>query len=418
MINYDAMVQTINARIDIATFIGAHVHLRKRGTSLVGLCPFHRERTASFHVRSESATFECFGCGARGDLADFVSRLQSLSRINAIRSLAETTGLDPDAQAEPSGHGAAEREAIYRVNRIAAAFFERMLHHPQGAAARAYCQARRLSQATISGFHLGFAPDSWNALVLEIQRLGLDLELAAKACLVKRSERGYYDFYRNRLLIPMYDTQGDIIAFGGRALGDAEPKYLNTSTTPVYSKGQHLYARNLIHDAAARDGTVILVEGYLDCIALHQADFTNTVATLGTAFTTQQARELFANAKTVFVCFDGDNAGKAATRKAIDTAATVVGNAGLAMHVVTLPANCDPDTFIHEHGAAAFRDRLASSQYAIEFVLEQESARLRDAPSAGEIVSRVETAVRRLTPQAEWDRWRMHVATHLHRREY
>ena len=407
-------VREIHARIDIATFIGSYVSLRKRGNDLVGLCPFHTEKTPSFHVHPDKGFFKCFGCGAGGDVITFLSKLENLSFPDAVRVLAQKAGVELEPESPQAVRVRSEREAIYEANRIATAFFERMLREPAGAGARGYCERRGISQASIEKFHLGYAPDSWNALTDELQRGGVDLAIATKAGLVKRGERGYYDFYRDRLMVPTYATTGEVIAFGGRALGDAEPKYLNTSTTPVYTKGRHLYALNVARRAAAHDRALVVVEGYLDCIALHQAGFENAVASLGTSFTEEQAKELRKYADGIFLCFDGDTAGNAAAGKAVEIAAQVIEHAGSGVRIITLPPGADPDSFVRENGSQAFSALLQAAKPAIEFRLEREADRLaRGFESPARIAAQAETLIRRMTPQMEWDRWRVWIAKRL-----
>lgn len=407
-------VREIHARIDIASFIGSYVSLRKRGNDLVGLCPFHSEKTPSFHVHPDKGFFKCFGCGAGGDVITFLSKLENLGFPDAVRVLAQKAGVELEPESPQTLRARSEREAIYEANRIAAGFFERMLREANGARARAYCERRGISQASIEKFHLGYAPDGWNGLTDELQRSGVDLALAEKAGLVKRGERGYYDFYRDRLMVPTYATTGEVIAFGGRALGDAEPKYLNTSTTPVYTKGRHLYALNLARRAAAQNRELIVVEGYLDCIALHQAGFEHAVASLGTAFTEEQAKELRKYGDGIFLCFDGDTAGNAAAGKAVEIATQVIEHAGSGVRIVMLPAGADPDSYVREHGAQAFSGLLESAKPAIEFRLAREVERLaRGFESPADVAAQAETLIRRMTPQAEWDRWRVWIAKRL-----
>ncbi len=407
-------IREIHARIDIASFIGSYVSLRKRGNDLVGLCPFHGEKTPSFHVHPDKGFFKCFGCGAGGDVITFASKIENLAFPDAVRMLAGRAGIELEPETPGSIRVRGERESIYHANQIAGAFFERMLRESAGANARAYCERRGLQQAVLEKFHLGYAPDQWNALTDELRRENVDLEIAAKAGLVKRGERGFYDFYRDRLMVPTYSTTGEVIAFGGRALGDAEPKYLNTSTTPVYTKGRHLYALNVARRAASRDRTLIVVEGYLDCIALHQAGFENAVAALGTSFTEDQARELAKYADGIFLCFDADAAGDAAASKAIEIAAAVIQHAGSGVRIVMLPAGTDPDGFVRERGAQAFAALLAGAKPAIEHRLEREALALeRGFESPAQIAAKAEALIRRMTPQQEWDRWRVWIARRL-----
>ncbi len=286
MVRFDrGVIAEIHARVDIASLIGQYVQLKKRGNDLVGLCPFHGEKTPSFHVHPDRGFFKCFGCGIGGDVIAFVQKMENVPFSDAVRLLGSKAGIQLEPENPFAARARTEREAIYEANRIAAAYFARMLETNAGRRARAYCDERGISKSTLEKFTLGYAPDSWNGLVEELERERVGLSSAAAAGLVKSGQRGYYDFYRDRLMIPTYSTTGEVIAFGGRALGDAEPKYLNTTTTPVYTKGHHLFALNVARRAAQADRTVIVVEGYLDCIALHQAGFANAVAALGTAFT-------------------------------------------------------------------------------------------------------------------------------------
>ncbi|HEV3089972.1 MAG TPA: DNA primase [Candidatus Cybelea sp.] len=407
-------LREIRARVDIASFIGQYVPLRKRGNDLVGLCPFHGEKTPSFHVHPDKGFFKCFGCGTGGDVITFVQRLENASFGDAVRMLAAKAGVE----LEPENPGAArvrtEREAIYEANRIAAAYFARMLASGAGIAARAYCAKRGFTDATIARFALGYAPDSWGGLVAELERNGVDLAIAASAGLLKPGQRGFYDFYRDRLMVPTYSTTGEVIAFGGRALGEAEPKYLNTATTPVYVKGHHLFALNLARRAAASDRTLIVVEGYLDCIALHQAGFENAVAALGTSFTAEQAAELRKYAEYVYLCFDGDAAGSGAATKAVDVASKGIENTGSSVRVVLLPSGDDPDSFIRAHGAAEFGRLLDAAKPAIAFKIDAEIEQLRagfDSPAR--VAPKAEALIRKLAPREEWDRWRVYVAGRL-----
>lgn len=404
----------IHARVDIAAFIGAYVPLRKRGNDLVGLCPFHSEKTPSFHVHPDKGFFKCFGCGAGGDVITFAQRIENVPFGDAVRMLAQKSGVELEPEDPRTTRMRSEREAIYDANRLAAAYFERMLQSPGAERAREYCRTRELTEASIAKFHIGYAPDTWSGLTDDLRRNGVDLELAAKAGLVKRGERGFYDFYRDRLMVPTYATTGEVIAFGGRALGSSEPKYLNTAATPVHTKGKHLFGLNVARRAAARERTLIVVEGYLDCIALHQAGFDNAVASLGTSFTQDQARELRKHADGIFLCFDGDAAGNEAAAKAVEIAAQVIEHAGSSVQIIALPGGSDPDGFVRERGAEAFRDLMRSAKPAIEFRLEREAERLRSGFSSPSAIARdAESLIQRMTPHEEWDRWRVWVAKRL-----
>ncbi len=409
----DGVKREVLARTDIASYIGTYVQLRKRGNDLVGLCPFHGEKTPSFHVHPDRKFWKCFGCQKGGDVIAFAMEQEALSFPEALRSLARRAGIAIEDESPDAARVRGEKEQIYAANDIAASFFNRMLRFsPEGEGARAYAAKRGLSAATIETFKLGYAPATWDSLLRELTQNGVDVEIAAKAGLLKRSaERGtFYDVYRARLMVPTYaSTTGEIVAFGGRALDDSEPKYLNTSTTPVYTKGRGLYALNVARRAAVASDALIVVEGYLDCIALHQAGFANAVASLGTAFTAEQAAELRKYAERVFVCFDADAAGNAATAKSID----VLSGAGCVPFIVQLPPGEDPDTFIRTYGAPAFQTRLDSALEWIQFKLDREiDTLLEHRLPRTQAAQRAEVLVRAL-PQLEWDRWRVYAANRL-----
>lgn len=408
-------IREIHARTDIAGFIGGYVSLQKRGNDLVGLCPFHSERTPSFHVHPDRGFFKCFGCGAGGDVIAFLQKLENLPWPQAVRVLANKAGLELEQETPGVARARSEREAIYEANQVAAAFFHRMLTAEREAgAAREYCNRRGFGAATIEKFALGYAPNRWDALVEELHRSDVDLVIAQKAGLVKAGQRGYYDFYRDRLMIPTYATTGEVIAFGGRALGEAEPKYLNTSTTPVYVKGRHLFGLNLARRAAAAEGAVIVVEGYFDCIALHQAGFPNTVAALGTSFTEEQSAELRRYAENVYICFDSDAAGGAAASKATDIALKTMENSGTKVRIVALPAGEDPDSFVRNFGAEAFSESLRTAKASIEFKLDPQLDKLGlGFASPSSIARAAEQLIRQMTPREEWDKWRVYVAGRL-----
>jgi DNA primase len=411
----DGVLREIHSRIDIGAFIGQYVSLKKRGADLVGLCPFHGEKTPSFHVHPDKGYFMCFGCGAGGDVITFVRKLENLDFNDAVRTLAAKAGIALESEDPRAARVRNEKEAIYQANAIAAAYFARMLKSDAGATARAYCERRGLHEATIEKFTLGYAPGGWNGLTDELRDHGVDLALAERAGLVKPSQRGgYYDFYRNRLMVPTYATTGEAIAFGGRELGSGEPKYLNTSTTPVYAKGEHLFALNIARRAAQASKTLIVVEGYLDCIALHQAGFENSVAALGTAFTEKQAVELRKYAENVFLCFDADSAGGNAATKAVDIASKVIEHAGSSVRVVSLPEGEDPDSFVRANGPAAFSSMLEAAKPSIDYKLDAEIERLRSGfVSRSVLAQKGESLVRDMVPRLEWDRYRQYVAHRL-----
>jgi DNA primase catalytic core len=406
----DGVKREVLARIDIGEFIGSFVPLRKRGNDLVGLCPFHSERTPSLHVHPDRGFFKCFGCGAGGDVITFYQRIDNLTFPEALRALAKRVGIEVQPENPAAARARSEKEAIYAANEIAAAFFHRELKlGAEASVARAYCEKRGIVVETIDAFKLGYAPASWDALERELAQAAIGPEVGERAGLLKRGQRGYYDFYRARLMIPTHATTGEVVAFGGRALDGSEPKYLNTSTTPVYTKGRGLFALNVARRAVAQSGALIVVEGYLDCIALHQAGFANAVASLGTSFTAEQANEIRKYVERAFVCFDADAAGSAATAKSIEILVT----AGVAARIVQLPAGEDPDSFLRERGRDAFAKALDDAVPWIEFSLERAIGGIRTKfVGAAQVARHAEQLVRSL-PREEWDRWRVYVAGRL-----
>jgi DNA primase len=406
----DGVKREILSRTDIGEYIGAVVSLRKRGNDLVGLCPFHGEKTPSFHVHPDRGFFKCFGCDAAGDVIRFVQLHDNLAFVDALRVLAKRAGVELEAEDPRAARVRGEKDAIYHANDVAARWFHHVLiDTPEGEAARAYLARRGFTNETVATFGIGFAPDRWDGLVRELGREGVDPAIAERAGLVKAGQRGYYDFYRGRVMIPTRAVTGEVIAFGGRLIGEGEPKYLNTTTTPVYTKGRFLFALGAARRAAQREGAIVVVEGYLDCIALHQAGVTHAVASLGTAFTAEQAHELRKATENVFVCFDGDAAGRAATAKSVDLLLAE----GLQARIVALPAGEDPDSYVRAHGGEGFRARLADAPSWVQFKLDLDLEALKDGfRSRAELARRAEERIAVL-PQAERDRWRVYAAGRL-----
>jgi DNA primase len=405
----DGIKREILARADIGEVIGAYVTLRKRGNDLVGLCPFHGEKSPSFHVHPDRGFFKCFGCGVGGDV---------LPSCRSRRTSASPTR----CACSPNATASSSRTRI-RARRASAARRRRSIT-PTTSRARgstaccstrakaprpAYCANRGISEATIEAFALGYAPAELGWLVDDLRRNDVAPEIAVTAGLIKPNQRGGYDFYRERLMIPTFATTGETIAFGGRALGDQEPKYLNTATTPVYTKGRFLFALNVARRAAAREETVIVVEGYLDCIALHQAGFPNAVAALGTAFTAEQAREIARVASRALLCFDADAAGVDATLKSIDALSTE----GVAAFAVRIPEGKDPDEFIRRNGAAAFGNLLERALPATQVRIDAEIERRGPHGNGAALARWAEETIRRLAPPEEQDRWRVYAAQRL-----
>lgn len=351
-------------RTDIEDLLSSYVSLKRRGKNLVGLCPFHSEKTPSFTVYPENGSFYCFGCGAGGDVITFVRRMENLDYVEAVKYLAQRAGL----RMPEDGYDdtlSKRRQRILAANREAAKFFHAQLLLPQHSHALNYfTQDRRLSMQTIRHFGLGYAPDSWNALLRHMQNAGFTAAELADANLVRRStknENSYYDAFRGRVMIPIIDIRGNVIAFGGRVLDDSKPKYINTSDTLVYKKSREVFALN--YAKGSGEHRLILCEGYMDVIALHQAGFPFAVAGCGTSLTQEQAHLLSRYADEVLLCYDADEAGQEALRKAIGIFSSI----GMKIKVLKLSGGKDPDEIIRKYGRERFAALLDGAANDIEF---------------------------------------------------
>ena len=383
------VLDDIRARVDIVELVGQFVNLKRAGENWKGLCPFHTERTPSFTVNPKRGIFHCFGCGAGGDAFRFLMRHDRLAFPEAVRALAERTGVALAASREAEPEAAGKLEALRRVMALAAEFYSRSLWEAGGAKAREYLDTRGVDAEVARRFGLGYAPASWDALLsrMKAEGIGDDLLVQAGLVLPRQTGGGFYDRFRGRLLFPIRDTQGRVVAFGGRALAGEEPKYLNSPETPLYVKGQILYALDVARAAMRERGRAILVEGYLDCLMAHQHGFTETVAALGTAFTPAQLGLLRRHADEVIALFDADAAGqKAASRieemmtdgPDIQDLGWSVSRTGgfekagvFSVRVAVLPTGHDPDSLLRAEGAEALRARLDAARSLLSFVLDK-----------------------------------------------
>lgn len=348
----DSFLEQLRANTDIESVVSPYVNLRRRGKNLVGLCPFHNEKTPSFTVYPENGSFYCFGCGVGGDVITFVRRMENLDYMEAVKQLADRAGmaLPEDGYDDTL---AKKRTAVLAANRAAAKFFHAQLYTEQGRQALDYFLDRGLAPETIRHFGLGFAPNDWRALKRHLNEQGFDDVLLESANLLRRSDKNgkvsYYDNFRNRVMFPIIDPRGNVIAFGGRVLDDSKPKYINTSDTLVYKKSNGVFALNFAKNG--NDGKLIIAEGYMDVIALHQAGFTNAVACLGTALTKEQANLLSRYADTIILSYDADEAGQKATARALG----IFGTTGMEIKVLHLEGGKDPDEIIKNYGAQRFQ---------------------------------------------------------------
>ena len=362
----DSFLEQLRANTDIESVIYPYVNLRRRGKNLVGLCPFHNEKTPSFTVYPENGSFYCFGCGVGGDVITFVRRMENLDYMEAVKQLADRAGmaLPEDGYDDTL---AKKRTAVLAANRAAAKFFHSQLFTDRGRHALNYFLDRGLTMETIRHFGLGFAPDDWRALKNHLNEQGFDDILLESANLLRRSDKNgkvsYYDNFRNRVMFPIIDPRGNVIAFGGRVLDDSKPKYINTSDTLVYKKSNGVFALNFAKNG--NDGKLIIAEGYMDVIALHQAGFTNAVACLGTALTKEQANLLSRYADEIILSYDADEAGQKATARALG----IFGTTGMEIKVLRLTGGKDPDEIIKKYGAQRFRDIINGAANDTEYRL-------------------------------------------------
>ncbi len=355
-------------RCDIAEVISSYVNLKKAGHNLMGLCPFHNEKSPSFSVSPENGFFHCFGCGAGGDVITFIKRIENLDYVEAVKLLAQRAGMTvPD---DDRSKGMSQlRSRIYEANREAARFYHKQLYTPEGREALEYLRKRQLTEKTIIHFGLGYSPKSRFELVNYLKSKGFSGTELIQANLANESKRGNpFDRFSDRVMFPIIDLRGNVIGFGGRIMSDIKPKYLNTSDTPVFNKSRNLFALQFAKNKA--NGQLILVEGYMDVIALHQAGFENAVATLGTALTQEQAMTIKRYCDEVVICYDADEAGQKATARAI----SILRPTGLNIKILTVPSGKDPDEYIKSYGdqgAARFRMLLEKSGNDVEFRLQK-----------------------------------------------
>jgi DNA primase len=363
--NYDK--DQVRERTDLLALVGQYVALKKRGGRYIGLCPFHQEKTPSFGVDPQKGFWHCFGCGKGGDAFNFLMEMEHLDFGEALERLAERAGVHPIAQVD-APRRKEERDFLLEVNAAAAAAFRNALLGKAGENARAYLANRGITPAHAERFGLGYAPAGWGALTKHLTGRGFSGENLQKADLARSNERGLYDRFRNRLMIPIHDRQGRVVAFGGRALSaEDQPKYLNTGDTPVYNKGRTLYALHMAIDGMKKRERAIVTEGYFDAIACHLAGFTETVATLGTALSDDHVRELRRFAERIYLVFDADSAGINAALRG----QAMFRAAGTEVRIVRLPAGHDPDTLIREQGTEAFEACLAGALAPTAFELER-----------------------------------------------
>lgn len=361
-----SVIEDIRYRCDIESVISTYVTLKRAGSNLKGLCPFHSEKTPSFTVYPGTQSFYCFGCGAGGDVINFVMRTENLDYVSAIETLAKRAGIAlPDFDSASGRTDTVSRSRVLQMNLEAAKYYRKMLFDDNiGAPGRKYFTDRGLSMASIKRFGLGYSPPIKDAMLKHLTSLGFSHEEIRTAYFAGKNERGYYDYFRGRVMFPIIDVSGNVIAFGGRVLDDSKPKYLNTSDTPAFKKSKNMFALNYAKNSDA--GYFILCEGYMDVITLHDAGFGMAVATLGTAITSEQARMMKKYTDRVIISYDSDEAGQKAANRAI----TLLEEAGIDAKVLRMQGAKDPDEYIKKYGADKFRELIEASRGKFEFMLD------------------------------------------------
>ena len=378
----DEFLDDLRRRADIESTVSSYVSLKRKGKILTGLCPFHNEKTPSFTVYPETQSYYCFGCGNGGDVITFIRNIENLDYMEAVKLLADRHGVSMPQDGYDSGLSK-KRTEMYGANREAARFFHAKLYSPEGRQGLEYFYSRGLTDDAIRHFGLGYAPDSKDELIEYLISKGYSQQLLYDANILRLSERYdkkiYYNAFRKRAMFPIIDLRGNVIAFSGRRIHDADSdrKYVNTSDTLVYKKGSNLFALNFAKKS--KSDSIILCEGNLDVISLHQAGFTNAVAGLGTALTEEQAHLLSHYAGEIFICYDSDEAGQKATRKAIN----ILGKTTLKVRIIHMTGGKDPDEIIQKFGAEGFKRCLDSAANDVEFSLLSERSKYDISSPAG-----------------------------------
>ncbi len=375
----DDFLEQLRAACPMETIAANSVNLIRRGRHYVCNCPFHSERSPSCTIFPDTQSFYCFGCGAGGDVITWVRRMENLEFPEAVKVLAEKSGLQVPDDKEAEQH-ARLRTRIFAINRETANFYFRMLAGGTDKRGLQYLVSRQLKPETIRKYGLGYAPAEWNTLTDHLLQKGFTEEELLAANVAHRSSKGnLYDSFRGRVMFPIVDTRGAVIGFGGRVLDDSQPKYLNTAKTPVFDKGRNLFSLNFAKDSSSNH--MILAEGYMDVIAINQAGFSNVVATLGTAITPEQARKLTQYAKEIIIAYDSDGPGQTATQKAINRFSEV----GLPSRILHMTGAKDPDEYIKKYGSERFRLLLEQAGDAVNFRLDRCAEGLDTTTEAGKV---------------------------------
>lgn len=397
----EQLISEIISANDLGDVVSGYTNLKRNGNSLVGLCPFHKEKTPSFHVSTDRQLYYCFGCGAGGNVVGFIEAIENLDYVETIKFLAERVNINVDSSSfsEKERQIYEQKQRIYKINREAARFYHSCFKADIGKKARDYAEKRGINSQMQTVFGIGYAPQSWDALTGHLLKMGFRREELLLAGVSGKSESGrVYDKFRDRLIFPIIDIRSNVIGFGGRIFEGDGPKYLNSQDTPVFNKRNNLFNLNLAKNKAPKN--LILVEGYMDVLSLYQYGITNAVASLGTALTAEQARLMSRFVPEVIICYDTDGAGIKATQRAIE----VFSGTGVNLKILTLPDGKDPDEYIRKNGARAFLDNSEKAMNVTEyklFMLEKEynlndnNGKIEFAAAASKILSAVSNSVER-----------------------
>jgi len=387
MSSSDDILQDIKGRIDIVELISQYVTLKRAGQNLKALCPFHSEKTPSFIVSPAKQIYHCFGCGEGGDIFTFLMKHEGISYREAVKELAKMAGID--LKGDKWRDSSVEKGEVIKLNKDALMFFQDSLKKNEKAIQ--YLKERGIDRRGIQTFSIGYADDSWDSLIRYLKKKGYAIEDIKKAGLIAEGSRGYHDIFRDRIIFPIFDLKGDVIAFGGRAIDDSTPKYLNSPETSVFSKSSVLYGLNLARESIRRAGYVLLMEGYMDVITSHLYGFTNAVAPLGTALTERHGRLIKRFTDNAVLVFDSDEAGV----KAGKNASAILFGAGIDVRMLSLPEDKDPDSFLRNNGGEAFEKLLKRPVSIIEFLINYGGKRHLIAHEAVEIISRIPDGILR-----------------------
>lgn len=361
-------IEEVRTRNDIVEIISEYIPLKPSGKGLFGLCPFHSEKTPSFHVNPEKQFYHCFGCGVGGNVFTFIMAIDKLDFVEAAKILAERVGmpLPETTDAKQFAQSKQRRDRIYQLNREAAKYYNKMLFSPEGGQALSYLKSRGLDTRTIRTFGIGYAPKGWENIKQILLDMGFEQELLIEAGIVIENRGRIYDRFRNRVIFPIIKPRGLVAGFGGRVMDESLPKYLNSSDSPVFKKSSTLFGLNLIRRAKSLEN-IIIAEGYMDVIALYQFGFKNAIASLGTALTSQQAKLIRRYTREVYIAYDGDAAGQQATLRGLD----MLRNTGLKVKVIEFPEGMDPDEVLQKYGAGFFKKLMGNALSLIDYKLGQ-----------------------------------------------